>query len=88
MPPRPQGWLLIMLPPPSAGSHTLTITKLTQAMTGSAWLQAVEVGGGGFLAPPPSPGQLSGRRMLFMGDSCELPSSHGLVTEAGQGMPG
>lgn len=69
-----QAAVLTKHPPPAAGRHTLTITKLTQPRTGSAWLQSVTVGGGSFLAPPPSPGQASGpsgRRMLFMGDSCE-----------------
>jgi hypothetical protein len=51
------------------GKHTLTITKINQAAGGSAWLQSVAVGGGTFLPPPQSPGQASGRRMLFMGDS-------------------
>lgn len=51
------------------GKHTLTITKVTQAASGAAWLRSVMVGGGSFLPPPQSPGQASGRRMLFMGDS-------------------
>ncbi len=70
-------WLLpalpsaVLAPPIAAGKHTITITKLTQALTGSAWLTSLAVGGGSFLPPPLSPGQASGRRMLFMGDSCE-----------------
>ena len=50
--------------------HTLTITKLTEAKMGTAWLRSVELGdGGAFLAAPPLPGDLTGRRMLFLGDS-------------------
>ena len=53
-----------------AGSHVLTITKLSEARYGAAWLQSISLPSGGrFLPPPPSPGMLSGRRMLFLGDS-------------------
>ncbi|KAI7841724.1 hypothetical protein COHA_004590 [Chlorella ohadii] len=54
----------------SPGSHVLTITKLSEARYGAAWLQSISLPSGGrFLPPPPSPGMLSGRRMLFLGDS-------------------
>lgn len=53
-----------------AGPHVLTITKLSEARYGAAWLQSVSLPRGGrFLAAPPSPGALSGRRILFLGDS-------------------
>lgn len=55
---------------PAAGAHVLTITKLSEARYGAAWLQGITLPKGGrFLPPPPSPGMLSGRRMLFLGDS-------------------
>ena len=58
------------LPPVLAGQHTLTVTKLTEARYGAAWLQGFDLDpAGSFLPPPPSPGMQSGRRMLFIGDS-------------------
>ncbi|PRW56696.1 endo-1,4-beta- isoform A [Chlorella sorokiniana] len=59
-------WKLIVSP----GPHVLTITKLSEARYGAAWLQSIALPAGGrFLPPPPSPGMLSGRGMLFLGDS-------------------
>ena len=53
-----------------AGTHTLTLTKLTEAKFGGAWLQSVTLDvGGAWQPPPPSPGTLSGRRLLVLGDS-------------------
>lgn len=40
-----------------------------EARYGTAWLQSIKLGGGGgatFQAPPPSPGDISGRRMVFL----------------------
>ena len=48
----------------------LTITKLSEAKYGAAWLQSIALSPGAhFLAAPPSVGALTGRRMLFIGDS-------------------
>jgi len=54
----------------SAGPHNLTITKLSEARMGAAWLESISIDPSGhFLQPPPSPGMRTGRRMLFVGDS-------------------
>lgn len=49
-----------------AGSHTLTITKITEAMWGSAWLESIALEPSGAFLPPPPP---SPRRIMFIGDS-------------------
>lgn len=52
------------------GRHLLTITKLSEARYGAAWLQSISLPKGGrFLPAPASPGTLTGRRILFLGDS-------------------
>ncbi|GAB4816607.1 hypothetical protein N2152v2_003653 [Parachlorella kessleri] len=53
----------------SEGAHNLTITKITEPLLGAAVLESISIDAGQFLAPPPSPGMQSGRRMLFIGDS-------------------
>jgi len=58
------------LPTFLAGQHTLTVTKLSEARNGAAWLESVALGPRGrFLDPPPRPSHASGKRMLFLGDS-------------------
>lgn len=62
------------LPSPPAGvDFTLTITRLTEPRYGAVWLRAVNLTSAGasasFREPEPTPGQRSGRRMLFIGDS-------------------
>lgn len=53
-----------------AGRHTLRITKLSEARFGGALLKGIGLSASGrFVAPPATPGQLSDRRMLFLGDS-------------------
>ncbi|KAL4423053.1 hypothetical protein ABPG77_002087, partial [Micractinium sp. CCAP 211/92] len=54
----------------SPGRHTLRITKLSEARFGGALLKGIGLSASGrFVAPPATPGQLSDRRMLFLGDS-------------------
>ncbi|DBA91450.1 TPA: hypothetical protein ACH3X1_003088 [Trebouxia sp. C0004] len=53
-----------------SGPHTLTITKLNEAMYGEATLDAVEIEAGGRWLAPLLPTTLqSGRRIQFIGDS-------------------
>ncbi|KAL4420247.1 hypothetical protein ABPG77_003426 [Micractinium sp. CCAP 211/92] len=51
------------------GQHILTITKLSEARTGGAWLQSASLAAGGRFLPPPPEGAGTGRRILFIGDS-------------------
>ncbi|KAL4428320.1 hypothetical protein ABPG75_002409 [Micractinium tetrahymenae] len=60
-------WNLTGLTP---GRHVLRIVKLTEARLGGAWLQSIRLSANGsFQDPPATVGQLSGKRMLFIGDS-------------------
>lgn len=54
----------------STGKHTLRISKLSEARYGAALLKSIRLSAAGrFVDPPATPGHLSGRRMLFLGDS-------------------
>ena len=70
--PLPDAHLLVVpcANPHVTGRHNLRISKITEARTGSAWLRSVTLAPAGrFLPPPPTDGGVTGRRMLFIGDS-------------------
>ncbi|KAL4428318.1 hypothetical protein ABPG75_002407 [Micractinium tetrahymenae] len=72
----------------STGRHTLRITKLSEARFGAALLKSISLSAGGRFAPPaPTLGQLSGRRMLFLGDSVTAGSGSASDNSAPSWMP-